>query len=107
MVFSRALILAALPLLAVATAIQGRGGAPSSGASCCSTVGSASDPSIAKELGLLGVVLSGLDVLVGVDCSPITVIGVGSGGCSGGTTVTCTDNSHGGLVEIGCVPITL
>ncbi|TFK82424.1 fungal hydrophobin [Polyporus arcularius HHB13444] len=102
MVFSRALILAALPLLAVATAIQGRGGAPS----CCSTVGSASDPSIAKELGLLGIVLSGLDVLVGVDCSPITVIGVGSGGCSDGTTVTCTDNS-GGLVEIGCVPITL
>lgn len=38
MIFSRALTLVALPLLAVATAIQGRGGEPSSGASCCSTV---------------------------------------------------------------------
>ncbi|RDX40515.1 fungal hydrophobin [Lentinus brumalis] len=105
MVFSRALILAALPLLAVATAIQGRGGAPSSGATCCSTFGESSDPAIVSQLGLLGIILSGLDVLVGIDCSPITVIGAG-GSCSG-TTVTCTDNSKGGLVEIGCLPITL
>ncbi|RDX49785.1 fungal hydrophobin [Lentinus brumalis] len=104
MVFSRALILAALPLLAVATAIQGRGGEPSSGATCCSTFGESSDPAIASQLGLLGIILSGLNVLVGLDCSPITVIG--GSGCSG-TTVTCTDNSKGGLVDIGCVPITL
>ncbi len=49
-----------------------------------------SDPAIASQLGLLGIILSGLNVLVGLDCSPITVIG--GSGCSG-TTVTCTDNS--------------
>ncbi|RDX40519.1 hypothetical protein K466DRAFT_583137 [Polyporus arcularius HHB13444] len=103
MVFSRALILAALPLLAVATAIQGRADALIT--SCCSTVGSSSDPAIASQLGLLGIVLDG--VLVGLDCTPITiVVGTGTTTCSG-TTVTCTDNSDGGLVQIGCVPITL
>ncbi|TFK91069.1 fungal hydrophobin [Polyporus arcularius HHB13444] len=105
MVFSRALILAALPLLAVATAIQGRGGEPSSGASCCSTVGQSTDPAILSALGPLAVLVNGLNVLVGLNCSPITVIGAGSS-CSG-TTVTCTDNSHGSAVEIGCVPVTL
>ncbi|RDX49790.1 fungal hydrophobin [Lentinus brumalis] len=104
MVFARALILAALPLLAVATAIQGRGGSPpASGAECCKTH-TASDPSATAVLGLLGIVLDDLNVLVGLNCSPITVIG--SSGCSD-TTVTCTDNSHGGLINIGCVPITL
>ncbi|TFK82504.1 fungal hydrophobin [Polyporus arcularius HHB13444] len=104
MLSSRALILAALPLLAVATAIQGRGGEPSSGATCCSTFGESSDPAIASQLGLLGIILNGVDVLVGLDCSPITVIGASS--CSG-TTVTCTDNSKDAAVDIGCVPITL
>ncbi|TFK91052.1 fungal hydrophobin [Polyporus arcularius HHB13444] len=106
MVFARALILAALPLLAVATAIQGRNDSPppSSTDLCCDSTGTASDPAVAKELSILGIVVQDVNALIGVDCSPITVIG--SSGCSA-TTVTCTDNSHGGLVALGCVPITL
>ncbi|KAI0697294.1 fungal hydrophobin-domain-containing protein [Cerioporus squamosus] len=107
MIFSRALALVALPLLAVATAIQGRNDSPPSGSDlCCESTGKASDPSISKELELLGITVQDIDALVGVACSPITVVGVGSGTCSD-TTVTCTDNSHGGLVAIGCVPITV
>ncbi|RDX48976.1 fungal hydrophobin [Lentinus brumalis] len=105
MVFSRALILAALPLLAVATAIQGRGGSPpASGNECCKTLTTASDPAAAGIIALLGIVVQDLTVGVGLNCSPITVIG--NSGCSD-TTVTCTDNSHGGLISIGCVPVTL
>ncbi|RDX49772.1 fungal hydrophobin [Lentinus brumalis] len=106
MVFARALILAALPLLAVATAIQGRNDSPppSSTDLCCKATGTASDPAIAKQLGLLGIVVQDVNALIGVNCSPITVIG--SSSCST-TTVTCTDNSHGGLVALGCVPVTL
>ncbi|KAI0689218.1 fungal hydrophobin-domain-containing protein [Cerioporus squamosus] len=116
MIFSRALPLLALPLLAVATAIQGRGGSPTtsspastptSGAQCCASTGSTSDPAFVKELGLLGVIVEGVDVLVGLTCSPITVVGVGSGESCSGTTVTCTDNQFLPLVGIGCVPITL
>ena len=43
---------------------------------CCNTVGYSSNPVVSLILGLLGVVVPA-DVLVGVTCSPITVIGVG------------------------------
>ncbi|KAH9849343.1 fungal hydrophobin-domain-containing protein [Lenzites betulinus] len=74
---------------------------------CCNSVQSASDPATSLLLGLLGIVVQGVDVLVGLTCSPITVIGVGSGGSCSSSVVCCQDNSHGGLVSIGCVPIQL
>ena len=43
---------------------------------CCNSVQKASDPATSALLGLLGVVVQDVDVLVGVTCSPITVIGV-------------------------------
>lgn len=45
---------------------------------CCNSVESASDPAASLLLGLLGVVVQGVDVLVGITCTPIDVIGVGS-----------------------------
>ncbi|KAI0697105.1 hypothetical protein C8T65DRAFT_662786 [Cerioporus squamosus] len=101
MVFSHVLPLFALPLLAVATAIQSR--APV--ASCCASTGTTSDPAIATVLRLIGIDASSISGLVGLDCSPIIILGAGSSSCDG-TTVTCTDNSNA-LVAIGCVPITL
>ncbi|KAJ7715934.1 hydrophobin [Mycena olivaceomarginata] len=61
-----------------------------------------SGPAVAA---LLGLDLTGLDVLVGLSCSPITVIG---NNC-GGTSVTCDapENEWGGLIAINCIPITL
>ncbi|KAJ8081736.1 hypothetical protein PM082_007582 [Marasmius tenuissimus] len=73
---------------------------------CCNTVTKADDPTASKLLGLLGVVLKDLNVLVGLTCSPITVIGGGNGGCNA-TPVCCEDNSHGTLISIGCIPVTL
>ncbi|TBU28462.1 fungal hydrophobin-domain-containing protein [Dichomitus squalens] len=113
--FSRvaAFTLVALPLLAAATPLEGRGGEPASSCStapvqCCNTWSNtqASDPAAAGILGLLGIVLQDLTVAVGLTCSPITVIGAGSGSCSA-QAVCCQDNSHGGLISIGCVPVTL
>ena len=42
-------------------------------------------------LGLLGVVLQDVNVGLGLDCSPISVVGVGSGSACSGTTVSCTN----------------
>ena len=38
----------------------------------------------------IGVVLQDLDVLLGIDCSPITGVGVGGGS---GSTVVCCDST--------------
>ncbi|KAF9054951.1 fungal hydrophobin [Hymenopellis radicata] len=72
---------------------------------CCATTTTASNASAAAILGLLGIILDP-DTLVGLSCSPISVIGVGGGECSA-SPVCCTDNSHGELISIGCVPVTL
>ncbi|KAJ3536093.1 hypothetical protein NM688_g6881 [Phlebia brevispora] len=74
---------------------------------CCQQVESASSAAGSLLLGLLGIVLTDLDVLLGLDCSPISIIGVGSGSACSANPVCCENNSLGGLISIGCVPITL
>ncbi|OJT07051.1 Fruiting body protein SC3 [Trametes pubescens] len=73
---------------------------------CCNSVQSSSSPAASALLGLLGIVLEGIVADVGLGCSPISVIGVGGSSCSS-NVVCCQDNSHGGLISIGCLPVTL
>ena len=46
---------------------------------CCNSIQKASDPATSVLLGLLGIVVQDVDVLVGLQCSPITVIGGAAG----------------------------
>ncbi|KAG7094371.1 hypothetical protein E1B28_007972 [Marasmius oreades] len=109
MLFNKFFALSALTTLAAATALpRGGGGGGDSDTQCCKQLVPASDKSAAAILGLLGIVLQDLTVIVGLNCSPITVIGSNNGACSDGSnTVNCDDNSHGGLISIGCVPVTI
>ena len=66
-----AIFLASVAVLAVATPTGSSGS--TGDVECCDTVGKASDPAIANELSLLGVVVQDVNALVGLDCSPITV----------------------------------
>ncbi|KAE9384396.1 fungal hydrophobin, partial [Gymnopus androsaceus JB14] len=71
---------------------------------CCNSTGTILDPVILSIIDLLGIALPAADVLIGVTCSPIGIV-VGSSSCSA-QAVCCTDNSYGGLISIGCIPIT-
>ncbi|KAI0708789.1 hydrophobin [Cerioporus squamosus] len=110
--FSKLFTIASLAILAVATPTPG-GGSGSSGScstepiQCCDSTAKASDPAAAGILKSIGVVVQDVDALVGLTCSPITVIGVGTGDSCDAQAVCCEDNSHGGLISIGCVPVTL
>ncbi|KDQ26264.1 class I hydrophobin superfamily [Pleurotus ostreatus PC15] len=73
---------------------------------CCKSVQKADSAGGAALLGLVGIVLSNLDVFIGGDCSPITAIGVGGTSCSS-QAVCCENNSFNGLIALGCVPINL
>ncbi|KAJ7910884.1 hydrophobin 2 [Mycena leptocephala] len=82
---------------------------PSSGHSpelpqCCSSVVSSSSTAASAVAAALGLDLSGLDVPVGLSCTPITV----AGDNCGSTTVTCDapEEEWGGLIAINCIPIT-
>ncbi|KAI0704794.1 hydrophobin, partial [Earliella scabrosa] len=74
---------------------------------CCQQVLPAGSAAVAPILKSIGVVVQDVTALVGLTCSPITVIGVGSGDECSAQTVCCENNSVGGLISIGCVPITL
>ncbi|KAJ3748108.1 hydrophobin 2 [Lentinula detonsa] len=109
MQFKLAFVSAALATLAVATPAPR--GEPASSCStgpvqCCNSVESASSSAVAPILSLLGIVLQDLNVDVGLTCTPITVIGASGSSCSA-QAVCCDDNSHGGLISIGCVPVSL
>ncbi|KAF5630219.1 fungal hydrophobin [Fusarium tjaetaba] len=65
---------------------------------CCQTVGTSSNPVISLLLGLLGIVVQDPNTVLGATCSSIT----DPAACQQGTAVCCNDNSHGGLISIGC-----
>ncbi|KAJ7591622.1 hydrophobin 2 [Mycena floridula] len=105
MQFKLSAITLALATLAVATPTVRNDKPTSPGNVCCSSVQDASAPGISSILALLGINVSSVTGLVGLGCSPITVVGAGNGACSS-TTVTCQDNSHS-AISLGCVPVTL
>ncbi|KAH7872160.1 hydrophobin 2 [Lentinula edodes] len=109
MQFKLAFVTAALATLAVATPTPRNEPASSCSTGpiqCCDSVQSASSSPVAILLGLLGIVLQDVNVNVGLTCSPITVIGASGSSCSA-QAVCCEDNSHGGLISIGCLPVSL
>ncbi|KAI0646326.1 fungal hydrophobin-domain-containing protein [Trametes meyenii] len=74
---------------------------------CCQSVGKAQDPVFGTILGLLQVVVDGVDGLLGLQCSPIKIVGLGSDSACEANVVCCENNSVGGLISIGCIPIIL
>ena len=134
MMFSKTLAVLAAPLLAVATSTVSVAPQPTSTPAsscstgdlqCCNSLESATDPTAAGILALLGVVVQGVDVVAGLTCDPISVVGISGGSCSA-NAVCCSDNSfgklhlsfllglylstsfhEGNLISLGCVPVTL
>ncbi|KAF5362900.1 hypothetical protein D9758_007103 [Tetrapyrgos nigripes] len=109
MQFTRLAAIATLATLAVATPTRRNEPASQCNTApvqCCNSVQPADSAAASKALGLLGVVLQDVTVLVGLDCDPISVIGVGGDSCNA-SPVCCEDNSFHGLVAIGCVPVDL
>jgi len=69
---------------------------------CCDKVQNADAPQAAQALGSLGLQVAA-DVLVGLTCTPITVIGVAGSSCSQ-QPVCCNNNNFNGVVALGCIP---
>ncbi|KAJ6459983.1 fungal hydrophobin [Mycena sanguinolenta] len=71
---------------------------------CCKSIVSSTSAAAAAVAALVGLDLTGLNVPVGLSCSPITVAG---NNCAN-TAVTCDapEEEWGGLIAINCIPIT-
>ncbi|KAK7696116.1 hypothetical protein QCA50_000759 [Cerrena zonata] len=96
----------ALPLFAVATDSQPASSCTTGPLQCCQSTETASSTAGSALLASIGVVVQDVNALLGVTCSPISVIGVGGDSCNA-NPVCCENNAFGGLVSIGCVPVDL
>ncbi|KAF9465665.1 hydrophobin [Collybia nuda] len=104
-----------LPLLAAATVLP-RTNTPTTPASQCNTgdlsccnstqESSALTGPVAALLGLLGIDIRSITGIVGLTCSPLTIIGGGGSSCTT-QPVCCSGNDFHGLVVIGCTPINI
>ncbi|KIJ40368.1 hypothetical protein M422DRAFT_173821, partial [Sphaerobolus stellatus SS14] len=69
-------------------------------ARCCNYVTTVDDPAAATILkGLIDVIVRPITALVGLGCTPITVVGTGGGANCTQQPVCCTDNRFERLVS--------
>ncbi|PPR00088.1 hypothetical protein CVT24_008990 [Panaeolus cyanescens] len=97
----------AFPVLAAATVLKMRDGDCNVGdIQCCNTTMSATSTNLSMLSGLLGLVLPSLGGLLGLNCSGLSVLGLGGNSCSA-QPVCCSNNTFGGLISLGCIPINI
>ncbi|KAG2364775.1 hypothetical protein BDR07DRAFT_1607878 [Suillus spraguei] len=85
---------------------RGGGGECNTGTiSCCDSTYAYGSPSLTKITSGLGITLDPFEGLAGYDCSPISVIGAGSGSVCTQQPVCCSGNTYYGIINIGCSPI--
>ncbi|KZT30245.1 hydrophobin-251 [Neolentinus lepideus HHB14362 ss-1] len=110
--FTKFAAIAAVVILAVATPTPQTLGSCNTGSlQCCNSIQKASDLDTSTLLGLGDIVLPDINAMVGLDCSPITAIGLGGRAtdavCNSARPACCEDNSQNSLVSLGCVPVSL
>ncbi|KAI0033490.1 fungal hydrophobin [Vararia minispora EC-137] len=94
-----ALLAAALAIAAPQTSTSCNSGSTQ----CCNSIQPASSQQAADLLSLIGVNLQGLNIPIGIDCTPINVLGIGSNSCQ--QQVACCQGGTSGTIGLGCVPI--
>ncbi|TFK70619.1 hydrophobin-263 [Pluteus cervinus] len=107
--FSRisAISLFALPLLASASVLPRQTGDCNTGSiNCCATTQTSTPESVTELSGLLGIALPNIAGLIGLGCSPLSILGLGGNSCSA-QPVCCSGNTFGGLIGLGCNPLNL
>ncbi|KDR70655.1 hypothetical protein GALMADRAFT_76053 [Galerina marginata CBS 339.88] len=73
---------------------------------CCNQVEPATSNIAFSLEALFGIVPGSVSGLIGLTCSPITIIGLGGNFCSQ-QPVCCTDNSWNGVIAFGCTPVNI
>ena len=82
--FSKFIVVSALAILAVATpapntAPAGGAGCGTGPVQCCQQVVSAKSAAATNIIDAIGIVIEDINALVGLTCSPITGVGIGTG----------------------------
>ncbi|KAH7910899.1 hydrophobin [Hygrophoropsis aurantiaca] len=74
---------------------------------CCDSTHDAKDEKVSGLLGFLGIDTGSIVGSVGLGCSPISVVGVGSASTCNQEPVCCSNNTFNGVINVGCSPINI
>ncbi|PPR08046.1 hypothetical protein CVT24_010845 [Panaeolus cyanescens] len=74
---------------------------------CCNSVQDVANFDTTSIAALIGVAVSDLTGQIGLQCNPITGIGVGTGANCASAPVCCEKNFQNQLVGVNCSPITI
>ncbi|KAF9037128.1 fungal hydrophobin-domain-containing protein [Panaeolus papilionaceus] len=77
---------------------------PTGWAQCCSSVELPSGPQASLLLGLLDLAVTPYWALVGITCTPVTIIGISPSSCTA-QILCCEHNDYNGILAIGCAPM--
>ncbi|KAI1785645.1 fungal hydrophobin [Ganoderma leucocontextum] len=109
--FSR---LAAVSALAFAVLAVAAGDCNTGSMQCCNSVedsksvaGATLLSTLVEPLATLGLNVQDVTGQIGLQCSPLSAVGVGASNACSAKPVCCQNNNVGGLISIGCVPISL
>ncbi|KIM64865.1 hypothetical protein SCLCIDRAFT_1212962 [Scleroderma citrinum Foug A] len=108
--FARVFAVASLAALAVANPLAVRGGESKCNngqIQCCQQTQQASSFLSGFNNNVLASVAASVEGLVGVQCSPISVIGGGAACQANQQAVCCEGNTFNGLVNLGCSNVNL
>ncbi|KAF8625146.1 hypothetical protein AX17_006924 [Amanita inopinata Kibby_2008] len=72
---------------------------------CCNEYHESNSEAGSAILGVLGLNVQDVKGKVGFHCTPLSVIGTGSGSSCSSQPTCCTQNNFNGLVAIGCSPV--
>ncbi|KAG2155292.1 hydrophobin [Suillus bovinus] len=75
--------------------------------SCCDTTYESNSPKLSRIISVLNISLDPVEGSVAMGCSPLSVIGAGSGAVCTQQPVCCSGNTYYGLINIGCSPINI
>ncbi|GJE94625.1 fungal hydrophobin [Phanerochaete sordida] len=91
-----------LALLVGTTPVVKRNDTPTT--ACCASTQDAQSSAAVAILKVIGTDAGDISSLIGLTCSPISFVGVGSGSECSGTTVSCS-NGVIGSIGVGCIPV--
>nr|AHZ18297.1 hydrophobin 1 [Tricholoma vaccinum] len=107
--FSKVVVfVAALAAFVAASPVPGADSQCNTGpVQCCNSVYQSQSQEGSLLASLVGANVQDANLMAGIQCSPITAIGLGSGSKCSQQPVCCSGNHMNGLVVVGCSPVNL
>ncbi|PFH49488.1 hypothetical protein AMATHDRAFT_147596 [Amanita thiersii Skay4041] len=96
--------LASIALFSLPLLVAAGGNCNTENQQCCNDVQNNLDQYALGQLALVGINVEDVTGMVGLTCTPVSVLAASGQSCNQ-QTVCCSNNNFAGVVAVGCTPI--